>query len=72
MTRNEMTEQELDALADAMVKKAGFGFGFVDGRFHGRPGDEAESFRDFVKNVIVDTEMVVSGAVPLERWLDDS
>lgn len=65
-----MTEEELRAFADVMVEKAALGHGFVDGRFTWRPGDAAEAFREMIFNVVVDTEMMVTGAPPLEKWLE--
>lgn len=66
-----MTSEELEQFTDIMMRKAAFGFGFVDGRYHWAPGEEAESFRSLIQNVIIDTEMLVDGSVPLEQWLEE-
>lgn len=63
-----MTEDEIEQFTDMMVKKAEM-HGFWDGRFHWQPGDEAEAFRGMIQNVIIDTELVVNGMVPLESWI---
>jgi hypothetical protein len=66
---NELTQEELDKFTDVMIKKAAHGHGWVDGRFYWRPGDEAEALRGLIQNVIIDTELLMTGRVPLERWL---
>jgi hypothetical protein len=67
-----MTEEEVEQFTDLMVKKAVLGHGWVDGRFQWRPGDEAEAFRAVIANVIVDTDLLISGAVPLSDWLESA
>lgn len=68
---NDLTQAEVDRFTDVMIKKAALGHGWVDGRFHLRPGDEAEALRGLIQNVIIDTELLLSGKVPMERWLQD-
>ena len=67
-----MTEEEVNQFTDLMVKKAAFGHGWVDGKFHWQPGDEAEALRGLIANVIVDTDLLVSGKVPLSAWMEDN
>ena len=66
-----MNEQEVEQFTDIMVRKAALGYGWVDGKFHWRPGDEQEAMRALIQNVIIDTDLLISGAVPLSRWLEE-
>lgn len=55
-----MTQDELERFTDVMVQKCEL------------LRQDDEGFRNVIQQVIVDTELLVTGAVPIERWLDDA
>lgn len=69
MTR-QLSETEVYELADLFIKKHRLQNVQWEGMWG--YGDSAEAFRDVIANIIIDTEMIVDGSVPLERWREES
>ena len=59
-TRLELTDEERAELVKILLRKAAFGFGFIDGRHQWHIADEAEDFKAFVEQVIIDTELILN------------
>ena len=65
MIKSSLTEEEIETFTDVMVCKLSMmSLGFRD-------GDPLKpTNRDEIRQVIVDTMLLIDGTVPMERWLE--
>lgn len=61
MVAPPLTPEEVDAVVDVFTAKAARGYSHIE--------DRGELLRAVVTQVVLDTELLVRGDVPLERWL---
>jgi hypothetical protein len=64
-TKNSLTEEQIEQFTDVMVGK----LASVRYLVHGTETPD-KLVRDEIRVVIVDTMLLVDGALPLERWLE--
>ena len=63
-----MTAEEFERFTTVMVYKAALRYGFVAGRYRWTPDDAERDFRRMLESVILDTSLLLSGTVSLEKW----